>query len=101
MAKSAAFEAVADALEETTSLNRIEARGTVRIALREAGLDAASVTTAQLAVVVAKLLPGELRSRGIPDEELRCREISQRLARVLEDHRPADTLADVFRRLGS
>jgi hypothetical protein len=44
MADSPCFDRVCAALESETSLDRIEARGTVRLALKGAGLDAASDT---------------------------------------------------------
>jgi hypothetical protein len=65
MADSAAFDALCAVLEEHTSLGRLEARGTVRIALKEAGLDARWVTPDELRVVVQRVLPKALRDRGI------------------------------------
>src|SRR5690606_5066988 len=64
MAGSQAFEWLCEAIEAGTSLERLEARGTVRIALKQAGLEARSATAAELAVVVGKILPRELRQRG-------------------------------------
>ena len=65
MADSPAFTAVCETLEASSSLDRLEARGTVRLALKEAGLQAASVSASQLKVVVDKLLPRALESRGV------------------------------------
>ena len=39
MADSAAFTFVCTTLEESTALDKLEARGTIRLALKEAGLD--------------------------------------------------------------
>lgn len=64
MAKSI-FERVADALEQGTDLSQLEARGTLRLALKQAGLEARDVTGAQMAVVLDQVLPGELHARGI------------------------------------
>jgi len=52
MADSAAFTHICDALESETSFSRIEARGTIRLALKSAGLAANSVTPEQIKVVV-------------------------------------------------
>jgi hypothetical protein len=72
MASSQAFDQVCQALEEASSLNRLEARGTVRLALKEGGLDANTVTPAEMKVVVKRLLPRELESRGIADVPSIC-----------------------------
>jgi len=65
MADSEAFDYVCDQLEQNSSLDRLAARGTVRIALKQAGLEARSVSPDQMAVVVEKLLPEELSTRGV------------------------------------
>jgi hypothetical protein len=102
MAGSQAFEYLCEALETSSSLERLEARGTVRIALKEAGLEARSVTPSELAVVVQKILPRELRQRGVADEAALCERFASGL-RHLEASatRPAsDTPDAIFRRLG-
>ena len=47
MSVAHSFAHVCEALESKTKRNRLEARGTVRLALREAGLDVSSVTRAR------------------------------------------------------
>ena len=51
MADTAAFGWLCNELERVTTLNRLEARGTVRIALKQAGLESRSVTPDQMRVV--------------------------------------------------
>jgi hypothetical protein len=87
MAESAAFEAACTCLEQGGALDRLAARGTIRIALKQAGLEPKAVTARQLAVVLEKLLPAELASRGVASPDELC-------AR-------ADTPEAVFARLGS
>ena len=101
MAGSQAFEWLCEAIEAGTSLERLEARGTVRIALKEAGLEAGSVTPDELAVVVAKVLPRELRQRGVAEEAALCSRLTAGL-RTLDAGAPpkADTPDAIFRRLG-
>ncbi|RIL05006.1 MAG: hypothetical protein DCC71_12030 [Proteobacteria bacterium] len=102
MAGTSAFEWLCAALEEGTTLERLEARGTVRIALKEAGLEPRTVTPSELRVVVQKLLPRELRQRGVADEAALCDRFAAGL-RVLEGEssgRAADTPDAIFRRLG-
>ena len=79
MSDGHAFLALCDALESSTSLDRLESRGTVRLALKQAGLDPAGASPAQLAVVVEKLLPAELESRGVDPG------VTEALARMLYD----------------
>ena len=67
MADSKAFDVLCGALEENSSLDRLEARGTVRLALKNAGLDAGSLTHEQLRVIFEKRMPDELKARGVED----------------------------------
>jgi hypothetical protein len=99
MADSAAFDFVCSELEKDTSLDRLEARGTVRLALKGAGLEARSVTPDQIAVVVEKLLPGELESRGIEDAAALCARIKSGLSSVSAGDQ-VETPDAVFQRLG-
>ena len=69
------FDLVADELERRTDLAKLEARGTVRLALREAGLDARSVTLDQMRVMLEKVMPKEMNTRGIENSEEICRAI--------------------------
>jgi hypothetical protein len=101
MAGSQAFEWLCEAIEAGTSLERLEARGTVRIALKEAGLEARTATPAELAVVVSRILPRELRQRGVSDEDAVCSRLSAGLRNLNVAAQPAqDTPDAIFRRLG-
>lgn len=75
-----AFEFVCAELERSTSLERLVARGTVRIALKRAGLEARTVTAQQLAVVAEQILPEELATRGVEKSEEACAVIRSGLA---------------------
>lgn len=99
MADAEAFDFVCSQLEARTSLDRLAARGTVRIALKQAGLDARSVTPEQMAVVVEKLLPAELSARSVADAGSICAGIASK-ARRLASRVGAETPDSVFRRLG-
>ena len=102
MAGSSAFEWLCTALEESTTLERLEARGTVRIALKEAGLEPRTVTPSELRVVAQKILPRELRNRGVGNEAALCDRMVAGL-QVLERQpggAATDTPDAIFRRLG-
>ena len=61
------FSFVADQLESCTPLDRLESRGTLRIVLKNAGLDVKSATQEQYCVALERVLPGELESRGVAE----------------------------------
>ena len=64
---SAVFDFIASEIEKRTGLGKLEARGTVRLTLKEAGFDAGSITAKQLAVVLEKLMPRALTDLGVED----------------------------------
>jgi hypothetical protein len=101
MSTSAAFDRVAGRLSEWTPLDALAARGTVRILLKEAGLDAAGVTPQQMATATKKLLPEALRSRGVPDADAVTTRIVSDLAGLEDDTAGKDTPERVFERLGA
>ena len=99
MPEAEPFSRVCAELERLTEFSRIEARGTVRIALKKAGLAADSVTSEQLQVVIEKLLPDELETRGVPGIPALCESLQRGLdgATSNSDH---PTPEEVFSRLG-
>ena len=100
MASSKAFELAAETLEGLTSLDRLESRGTLRILLNHAGLEARTVAGAQLAVAIEKLLPKELEARGVED----ARSVAERLSVLVVgvvDGATDQSPEAVFARLGS
>ena len=102
MAESQVFDWVCDLLERETLLNRLEARGTVRLAMREAGLAPKSVTVDQIAVVLEKLLPQELEARSIPDGEAICKRLAEEIrGKDFGEATDLDSPEAIFRRLGS
>jgi hypothetical protein len=95
------FDLAAERLEHHTGFDRLEARGTLRIALKAAGLAPNNMTGAQLQVVFEKVMPGELDSRGVSDVPDVCASVLADLARA--GGAAADAAAtntdDIFRRL--
>jgi len=100
MATSTAFEWLCGELESSTELDRLASSGTVRIALKQAGLDTNTATADQLAVVLQRVLPGELGSRGIEAAEGVCSAITARISQVPADASNRDSPEAVFQRLG-
>ena len=99
MADSEAFEEVCALLEGLTEFSRLEARGTIRIALKQAGLKPALVRASELIVVVRAVLPTELESRGIKEADSVCAQLSSALSRI-SDFPSCETPESVFSRLG-
>jgi len=95
------FEFIAGELEARSDLAKLEARGTVRLALKAAGLTPQSVSREQMAGVLEKVLPDELVSRGVSDARAVCGGLAAALQQTdLESSDDGDTAPeDVFRRL--
>jgi hypothetical protein len=103
MADSAAFCWACEEIERVTRLSRLEARGTVRLALKEAGLEPRSVSAEQMKTILKKVMPAELASRGIEEAASLCGEIARALenAKLGDAASTAETPEEVFRRLGA
>jgi len=97
---TALFDLAADSLEQHSPFDRLEARGTLRIALKAAGLEPGNLTGARLRVVFEKVMPGELDNRGVSDVPDVCVAVLADLesAGGAEDGSAAST-DEVFRRL--
>ena len=95
------FDSAAKRLEHHTSLDRLTARGTLRIALKVAGLEAKNLTGAQLRVVFKKVMPGELEKRGVSDVQDVCAAVLADLesAGDAAENASATSPEEIFRRL--
>ncbi len=101
MAGSAVFEWACALLENNTTMNRLQARGTLRLVLGNAGLDIATLTGRQMRVVASKLLAKELRARAIANAEQLCSALTVIPPEVEQASGPLHpTPEDVFKRLG-
>ncbi len=101
MADESTFDFLCDELERTSSLDRLEARGTVRIAVKQAGLDPHSASPQELAVVVERVLPEELAARGIEDSDSLCSALAKQVATREAEDESRETPEAIFARLGS
>ena len=99
MAETRSFTAVCEKLESLTKMDRLQARGPIRLALKEAGLDAGHATAHEMSVIVEKILPAELKARGIAAAESICSELRACLA-ALPREASAETPDSIFARLG-
>ena len=99
MAESAAFTHLCIALENETTFSRIEARGTVSLALKSAGLDSKNITIDQMKVILERAFPGEHANRAVEDPKGVCRILIRGLSEVAAET-SGETPEDVFSRLG-
>ena len=95
------FDFAADRLEHHAGLDRLEARGTLRIALKAAGLEPKNLTGAQMQVVFEQLMPGELDSRGVGNTQDVCAAVLADLAdaRDVTADASATSPDEIFNRL--
>jgi hypothetical protein len=100
---AAIFDIAAERLEHHSGFDRLEARGTLRIALKIAGLTAKSITAAQLSVVFEKVMPGELETRGVSDAAAVCRAVVDDLVNTPSpaEAESSGDLDAIFRRLAN
>jgi len=96
------FDIAAERLERCTRMDRLEARGTLRLALKQAGLDPDNLSITQLRAVFEQLMPVELDQRGIADANEICRTAMDEIACVARESGTAiaPTPDDIFKRLG-
>lgn len=99
MPNSPVFEWVSHELETATALSRLEARGTVRLALQELGLTVTGVARGPMQFTLARVLPRLLTSRGIAAADTVCETLSKGLksANLPLGHESPE---DIFARLG-
>jgi hypothetical protein len=103
VAEVGVFDWVCAEIERSTPLDGPVVRGTVRLALKEAGLNPESVDAAGMEVVVDKVLPQELASHRIDGIDELCARLAQALA-TRQFAQPSDragAAASVLDRLGA
>ena len=95
---SPAFAWACAEIERVTTLSELVARGTVRLALKQAGLEAQTVSGKEMAIVLREVLPQELSNRAVADSKRLCNELAARI--LSRNFEGSDAVADVFHRLG-
>ena len=101
MSVAPVFDWACAELEDATSLNALESRGTVRIALKNAGLEARAVLAKEMKIVLNRVLPVELEARGVENAAELCAELVVRLARQDFESESRESADTIFARLGS
>jgi hypothetical protein len=96
------FDIAAERLGESSEMDRLAARGTLRLALKEAGLDVQNLTIPQLQAVFEKLMPKELEARGVADADATCKAAMNDIASAASaaDLMTSSSPDEIFKRLG-
>ncbi|HTF35892.1 MAG TPA: hypothetical protein VK714_19585 [Myxococcota bacterium] len=79
MADSAVFDFVSEELERTTNLDRMEARGTLRLLLKQALFDSKTLNVSQMQMVIDRLLAAHLCRCGVENPESVCEGLTRNL----------------------
>lgn len=79
MADSAVFDFVSEELERTTNLDRMEARGTLRLVLKQALFDSKTLNVSQMQMVIDRLLAAHLCRCGVENPESVCEKLARNL----------------------
>src|SRR5262245_59932063 len=99
MSDSPIFELMCEHVESEAKLSRLEARGTVRLMLKEVGLDAQEVSKGAAMLAVDRFLEQALRVRRVADpEQVKLRVLQAVRASTLEGPEGADP-ASIFSRI--
>jgi hypothetical protein len=102
MADSPVFNVVAEGLERDTSLDRLEARGTLRLALKSSGLEPRDITAEQMKVVLRRVLPEQLATRGVTNGADLCERMVAAAADADTGEKSGEESPDaIFARLGA
>ncbi len=96
------FDVAAENLERATDMDRLAARGTLRIAVKEAGLDPHTLTVPQLRAIFEKLMPRQLEAQGVSNAAAASQAMMSEIAGSAEEIDIASSASpdDVFKRLG-
>ncbi len=95
------FDIAAERLEESSEMDRLAARGTLRLAVKAAGLDVQNLALPQLRAVFERLMPKELEARGVADAAATCKAVMHDIAGAASTAELADSKSpdEIFKRL--
>ena len=94
------FDTASQLLEQKSDLSRLEARGTLRLTLKAAGLDPNHLTLKQLQAVFDKVRPEELEMRRIGDAVDVCASVMEALSGTVDLDTDQTSSDEIFSRLG-
>jgi len=83
-----------------TGFDALKSRGTVRLALQNAGLEPRTLTKEQAEVLLSRVLPQELKLRGIADATVQCTQMAMALKRLRFERTAPESAEAAFARFG-
>jgi hypothetical protein len=99
MADSVVFDFVAEELARTTNLDRMEARGMLRVVLKQALFDSKTLNVAQMQMVIDRLLAAQLCRCGVENPESVCEDLAKDLKAKGFEANIAESPDQIFGRL--
>jgi hypothetical protein len=100
VSQSPAFEWVCGRLESTIGWTRLVARGTVRLALKDLGLDPHTVGKKEMLATLRTSLPKALETHRIEGAKALCERLDRELAAVTLEGATVESPEDIFKRFG-
>ena len=100
MTTSSTFDWVCKRIEQATGWDRLVARGTVRLVLRDMGLDPRTVGKREMSAVLRTMLPRALEAHRIANAEAHCLRIEHELTMAVIDQPKVESPEEIFKRLG-
>ena len=93
------FDQVANRLAELARMSEQEARGTLRLTLKEAGLRPDLITPTKMVLVAERVLPRELQARNVTDPAGIGRQLARYVAQLPVTETTQVSPADFLSRL--
>jgi phosphoribosylamine-glycine ligase len=100
VSSSPLFEWLCSEIATRTTLGLPQSRGTVRLALKDAGIELRTLNKGQALVIIDRVLPHELQLRGVGNAATLCAGISQALRALTLQQTGPDSAEAIFERLG-
>ena len=100
MNQSPAFEWVCDRIESAAGWNRLVARGTVRLALKDMGLDPRTVGKKEMAAALRTVIPRALEVHRVDGGKSLCERLERELTAAVLPAASVDAPEEIFKRLG-
>jgi hypothetical protein len=100
MSQSPVFEWVCERLESVIGWNRLVARGTVRLALKNMGLDPRTVDKKEMLTALRTAIQRALETHRISDGTAVCQRLERELANTSVGAAAIDSPEAIFKRLG-
>jgi hypothetical protein len=100
MSTSPIFEWLCTELVRRGPLDLPQSRGTVRLALKDAGLEPRTLTKDQTFVIIERVLPHELQVRGVANAVSLCTGLGQALRALKVEQTVPESAETIFARFG-